>query len=397
MRFYFDTKAYYFSTNEETDQEERSLIFSQSKEYIKEYLKGGFSPEDTVGGTIKKFAPIVLFLCVVVLLIVFSVNKIVPGILFTFGGPFIVFGILMLLPSKKVEHVELPHTAKIPKGVGAAMSISVGLGVVIPAVLAPKYGYSKAFMAGGASWFVLAGLFFIVYTLIGMARFKRAFKNSVQGRCIGYIKMIEGNGSDSSYHRMYITGAPVFEYSINGSTYKAFQEDNMRTGRLSPYVGDIVELGVLPEDPYAVFYHENKNARIFAFVMSFIALAAGIFLFCMLPAVNDNGGFAVNTRGGQVLLAKAKFDDKTIESYLKTSDFTIEYATVKAIYEESGITVMEFSNGVKQRLSDDDKKKYHEGLGVYLIRPADGGAGLNFIADEWEYTGTRQVTGLSGQ
>ena len=53
MRFREDTKAYYFSTNYETDYEERSLIIDQSKDYVKEYLHTTFKPADTAGGTIK--------------------------------------------------------------------------------------------------------------------------------------------------------------------------------------------------------------------------------------------------------------------------------------------------------------------------------------------------------
>ena len=250
MRFREDVKAYYFSTNYETDYEERSLIIDQSKDYAKEYLHNTFKPADTAGGTIKKLLPIVIFGIIVALLIIFSINKMVSALIFTFGAFFILLGIAFFLPGNKDEQpIELPQHAKVPKVLPGAISIAFGLGVLVPAALAPTIGYAKATVAGGATWFVLGGLFFIVYTIIGFLRFSKASKNTVQGRCIGYIKMIEGGNNDNNVHsqRLFIVGAPVFEYTINGVTYQAFQEDNMRTGKLTPYVGDTVELGVAPD------------------------------------------------------------------------------------------------------------------------------------------------------
>ena len=55
MRFREDLKAYYFSQNPETDTEERSIIYEQTKDYLKEYLHTTFKPADTTGGTVKKF------------------------------------------------------------------------------------------------------------------------------------------------------------------------------------------------------------------------------------------------------------------------------------------------------------------------------------------------------
>jgi hypothetical protein len=396
MRFYEDLKAYYFSKNPVTDAEERSLIISQSREYVKEYVGNILGPEDSVRGNIKKFLPIALFVIVVALLIIFSINKIVPALLFTFGGVFILFGIAFLIPAKKTEQRELPNTAKVPRAIPGAAAIAFGLGVIVPAAAAPTYGYAKSMVAGGATWFVLGGLFFIVYSVIGFLRFSKASRNTVQGRCIGYIKMVDGgNGKDSNINiqRYYITGAPVFEYSINGITYQAFQEDNMRTGMLTPNVGDIVELGVHPDDPYAVFYHRNTGAKIFAIALSVLALAAGIFLFCMVPTVNDNGGFVVNTMGGQTRLAKAKFDDKTIAKYI-TGDYTIEYVTVTGTHETNGMPAVDLSNGRGLILQEKEKDKYPIGAEIYVVYPADGSASLNFRAEEWEYAGTREVKGL---
>ena len=366
MRFREDLKAYYFSTNHETDSEERSIIYEQTKDYLKEYLHTTFKPADTTGGTVKKFLPIVIFAIAVVLLIIFSINKMIPALIFTFGGVFILFGIAFFLPGNKDEETpELPQHSKVPKAIPGAAIIAFGL-------------------------------FFIVYTIVGYLRFSKASKNTVQGKCIGYIKMVDGDNNNSStinHPRYYITGAPVFEYTINGVTYQAFQEDNMRTGKLTPYVGDTVELGVMPDDPYAVFYHKNTGAKIFAIVMSVIVLAAGIFVFCMLPSINDNGGFVVNTMGGQTRLAKAKFDDKTIAKYI-TVDYTIEYVKVTGTHETNGMPVVDLSNGRGLILQEKDKDKYPVGTELYVVYPVDGSASLNFRAEEWEYSGTHEVKGL---
>ena len=395
MRFYEDLKAYYFSKNPETDAEERSLIYEQTKDYIKDYLHTTFKPADTAEGTVKKFFPIVIFVIAVALLIIFSINKMISALIFTFGGLFILFGVAFFLPgNKNQEAAELPQHSKVPKAIPGAAMIAFGLGVIVPAVFAPTIGYAKAFAAGGGTWFVLGGLFFIVYTGIGFLRFSKASKNTVQGKCIGYIKQIESSKSDTvNYHRLYIIGAPVFEYTINGVTYQAFQEDNMRTGKLTPYVGDTVELGVMPDDPYAVFYHKNTGAKIFAIVMSVIVLAAGVFIFCMLPSINDNGGFVVNTMGGQTRLAKAKFDDKTIAKYI-TVDYTIEYVKVTGTHENNGMPAVDLSNGRGLILQEKEKDKYPVGTEIYVVYPVDGSASLNFRAEEWEYAGTHEVKGL---
>ncbi len=396
MRFYEDLDYYYFSENPISDDEERSIIYEQSIGYLKDQMGRAFRPEASAGANAKKYFPIALFAIAVILLIFFSINKMVGALIFTFGGIFIAFGIMALLPGNKDQQVELPQQAKIPRGVGAAIAIMIGLAVIIPAIIAPKFGYTKSFLIAGGAWFTLAGLFFIVYTIIGMARFSRAQKNSVQGKCIGYIKMLEGSGSDNSYHqRRIVTGTPVFEYTIRGITYKAFQEDNMRTGRLTPNVGDTVDLGVLPEDPYAVFYHKNTNARVIAFVLSIMALAAGIFLFCMVPKFDDSKGFRVNTMGGDVQIAKAQFNDKDIEKKIGTSDYTIEYLTVKSVYEEDGTWYVEFTNGRKSKLGAGAEKEYSDGMSVYMIIPDDKTKGvITFLAEDYEYAGSKPVVGL---
>ncbi|MBR6475281.1 MAG: hypothetical protein IKS98_07500 [Lachnospiraceae bacterium] len=394
MRFFEDTNAYYFSTFPNTDVDERDAVIENSKDYVKDYVKTTFGPEDTVGGTVKKYIPIAIFVIAVILLIIFSINKMVAGILFTFGGVFVLFGIAALLPGEPdPNQIELPHQGKIPKGIISAVAIMIGLAVIIPAILAPSLGYAKASIIGGGAWFVTAGLFFIVYIIYGIMRYSKAKKNSVQAKCIGYIKMIESGNSDGHHQRLFITGTPVFEYQIHGIDYKAFQEDNMRTGTLTPLVGDVVELGVLPEDPYAVFYHKNTGAKIFAVVLSVIAIAAGVFLFCMVPNVNDNGGFIVNTMGGQTRLAKAKFDDKTIAKYI-SGDYTIEYVKVTGVHESNGMPAVDLSNGRGLILQENEKDKYPVGTELYVVYPVDGSACLNLRAEEWEYAGTREVKGL---
>ena len=55
MRFHEEYNAYYFSKNPATDPEERSIIIDQAKEYVKEYAGNMFRPEDSVGGTVKKY------------------------------------------------------------------------------------------------------------------------------------------------------------------------------------------------------------------------------------------------------------------------------------------------------------------------------------------------------
>lgn len=395
MRFHEDTNAYYFSTYPNTDADERSAVIEQSKDYVKEYVKTTFGPEDTLAGNIKKYAPIALFLIAVILLIIFSLNKMIPGILFTFGGVFVFFGILALLPGEPdPNQVELPNQGRIPKGVISAVAIMVGLGVIIPAIIAPSVGYSKAAVIGGGTWFVTGGVFFVFYTIYALIRFSKAKKNAVQAKCIGYLKMIEGGNTDGNHQRMYITGTPVFEYQINGVEYKAFQEDNMRTGTLSPLVGDVVELGVLPNDPYAVFYHKNTGAKIFAIVMSVIAIAAGVFLFCMVPNVNDNGGFVVTTMGGQKRLSKVKFDDKYIQKYITAPDYTIELDKVASVTVVDGSPVIEMASGRKLKIQDNEKDKYPVGTELYLVTPSDGSAVLNLRYEDWEYTGTHEVKGL---
>ena len=93
------------------------------------------------------------------------------------------------------------------------------------------------------------------------------------------------------------------------------------------------------------------------------------------------------------MLAKAKFDDKTIAKYLNT-DYTIEYVTVTAAYDLDGSPVVELSNGKGLILKADEKDKYPVGTAVYVVKPLDGSAGLNFRAEEWEYAGSHEVIGL---
>ena len=397
MRFYEDLNYYYFSTNPETDEEERSIIIESQTQYAKEYLHEALKPEPTLVGNIVKFSAIGVFVLAVALLIIFSLNKMVAPIFFTFGGLFILFGIAVAIPGKKEEQIELPQQAKMPKGLGFALLMGIGFTIIAPAIIAPKFGYSKAAIAACGTMFLFAGLFFIAYTIVGMVRYSRAMKETVQGRCIGYIKMLDSGDSDgNTYSRRLIVGTPVYEYHYNGNDYKAFQEDDLKSGRLKPDVGEVVELGVLPGEPYSVFCHKNTGGKVIAIVISLIALAAGIFLFAMVPSASDNNGFAVNTAGGQVILSRAKFDDKLIESYISTSEYTIEYVTVTSVYEINGRWAIDISNGQTRMIAADEADKFHEGTCVYIVTPANGTPGLNFIADYWEYSGDREVIGLPG-
>ncbi len=161
-------------------------------------------------------------------------------------------------------------------------------------------------------------------------------------------------------------------------------------------MGEVVELGILPEDPYSIFCHKNTGGKALAIVISLIAVAAGIFLFTMVPSVNDNNGFSVNTAGGNVILSKAKFDDKLIESYISTSDYSIEYVTVTSVYEIDGRWAIDVSNGSTRVIAEDEADKYQEGTCVYIVTPTNGTPGINFIAEYWEYSGDREVIGLPG-
>lgn len=391
MRFYDDIKYYYFSTNRSTDDEERSIIIRQGMEFFKEEMSAGFKPEKSVFSNVVKYSAIAAFIGAVALIFYFSKTSNVAGILYTFAGVFIMIGVLAAIPSRTPQK-DLPRRAKMHPLVGSALCISIGLGVLIPAIIAPSYGYTKAFVAGGASWFVTGGLFFVFYTFLSIIRQARTAGNVITGKCIGYIKMVDStNGDVVNHQRLYTIGTPVFEYYFNGETYRAFQEDDLRTGVLKPAVGETAELTIDPADPYNIYYRKNTAARTLTFALALMALAAGIAMFCFLPNVNDNNGFSVNTQGGQVRLAKAKFDDDLIESYIKTSDFTIGYYMVVSSKENGDSAVIELSNGNHRSIPGSDRDKYYEGAGVYVITPAGGGAGINFMADEWEYSGTREI------
>ena len=395
MRFYDDIGYYHFSTQPTTDAQEKREIFDEKIEYGKDFFRTAFKPEKTVFGNIVKYLALGVFALAVLLMVLFSIYKIVAGILYTFGGLFIIFGIMMLIPTK-VEQIDLPGQAKLPKPIGCGLFFLLGLSVIVPAAIAPTQGYTKATVGGIATAFLLSGLFIIVYTLYGVIRQSRAMKEKVTGKCIGYIKMVDGsNNSHNDYFHLVVTATPVFEYFYKGRTYKAFQESAIKTGAPTIAVGETVDLGVLPEDPYAVYYRKTSFATVFAIVLALLAVAAGVFLFWMMPNVNDENGFVVNTMGGEARLAKAQFDDALIESYVETSDFTIEYVTVTSVYNVEGTQwAMDLSNGTKRAIVEEDKDKYYEGCGIYLVIPGEGSAGLSFIADDWEYTGTKEVINM---
>lgn len=390
MRFYEDTDYYYFSTEPTTDDLECAIVLEKSKEYFKQMMSEGFRPEKSAYMNIVKYSVLTVFFGAIALMIYFSSAKNVAGVLYTFAGLFIAFGIFALFPSKKPVQ-DLPGRAKLPRALGGAIPISVGLAVLIPAIMAPAWGFGKAMIAGAASIFVIAALFFIFYTVSQIIRQNKTSGHTLTGKCIGYVKMLDSDGNNSSYHARSIVGAPVFEYYFNGEIYKAFQEDNLRTGVLMPAVGESVELTIDTSDPYNIYHKKNTGTRVFIFVLSFISLAVGIGLFCFLPNVNDNEGFSVGTMGGQVRLAKAKFDDNTIESYTKTSDFTIGYYTVVSTRDQGDSVIVELSGGKMRSIPLSDKDKYYDGAGVYIVESANGSGGISFMADEWEYTGSREI------
>lgn len=392
MKFYDDTKYYHFSTEQTTDAEERQILLEERIEYTKEFVGKTFGPEKTVSDSIKKYIVIGGFAIAVILLIIFSLNKIVPGIIYTFAGLCIFFGILILLPGNKNDQsIDLPGQAKLPKPVFSTLMFIFGIAIIIPAALAPTQGYAKATVGGIATFFVITGIFFICYTIYGITRRSRAMKEKVNAKCIGYIKMIGSSDNNHGASHLVITGTPVFEYYYKGRKFQAFQEGAIKTGALSPAVGETVEVGVLPEDPYDVFYRKNTAANIFAIVLSLLAIGAGVFMFIMLPNISDENGFSVNTMGGEVQLAKSQFDDELIESYVNTSEFTIEYVTVTSVYQVGEQWAMDLSNDTKRGIIAEDKDKYYEGCGIYLVIPGEGSQGLSFIADEWEYTGSHEV------
>ena len=94
--------------------------------------------------------------------------------------------------------------------------------------------------------------------------------------------------------------------------------------------------------------------------------------------------------GGQVNLAKAQIDDETIEGYLGTDKYTVEYATVTSIKGN----YIYLSNDSKRKITDEDLDRYSVGAGVYLAIPEGEDTGLIIIADEWEYVGSHEVIGL---
>ena len=392
MKFYDDTKYYHFSAEQTTDAEERQILLEERMEYAKEFMGKAFGPEKTAGDNIKKYIVIGGFVLAVILLVIFSLNKIVPGIIYTLAGLFFFFGVLSLLPSdKNYQSIDLPGQAKLPKPIFCSLMFILGIAVIVPAALAPSQGYAKATVGGIATGFLIAGIFFIGYTIYGIARHSRAMKEKVNAKCIGYIKMVGSSNNEHGGSHLVVTGTPVFEYHYNGRKFQAFQESAIKTGALSPAVGEIVEVGVIPEDPYDIYYRKTTAAKVLAFVLSLLAIGAGVFMFIMLPQVNDKNGFSVNTMGGEVQLAKAQFDDALIESYVNTSDFTIEYVTVTSVYQVGEQWAMDLSNDTKRGIIEEDKDKYYEGCGIYLVIPGEGSQGLSFIADEWEYTGSHEV------
>lgn len=395
MRFYDDTKYYHFSTSPTTDDAERVLIVQERLEYAKEMMTDAFKPEGSIGKTIYKLSVPIVFFAAIIGMVLCSMTGRAGLILYIFGGLFIFFGIIAAL-SPKTEIRQLPGQVVLPRGLSCLLCSAIGLAVIVPSVLAPKIGYAKAFVTTGAWFFLIGGIVIAACIIFNIIRNNRAGNNQVNATCIGYVKMAGGSDNDMGAYHAIITVTPVFEYYFEGQMYRAFQEDDIRNSKRQIAVGDTVELGVDANDPYNICYRKNIGSKIFGLVLCLISIAAGIFLFVMLPGVNDSQGFKVDTMGGQVTLAKAQFDDKMIEDKIGTDDFTIEYAEVEKIYEEDGMWFIDLSNGDRRRITEDSTDDYEEGEGLYLVTPADGSAGINFTADDWEYSGDRTVIGYPG-
>ena len=395
MRFYEDYDYYYFSKDQTTSAEERSIIAQKELSYAKDFMKTSFAPEDTPAGNIKKYFPIAVFLIGVILAIVFSLMKMVTACVCTFGGIFTFFGILMMIPADPSngndELEKRPGQSKLPKGLVGLICIGFGLAIIIPTLMAPSIGGGKAALITGGLWFTLGGILFIADTIVRAVRSRIAYTEDVNGTCIGYVKMIEGSDSGNGTGRRYVVGAPVFEYYYNGTTYQAFQDNDMRTGTLTPSLGSPAEIKVNPNDPCDIKYHNNIGGRIFAMIMAIICLGVGVFILTNISNF-DTSNFKVTTLGGEVG-GKAQVTDEMIAEYV-TGDFTITYVTVEKKYQEEDVWLVDLSNGETKRLSDDDVEKYEEGTAFYLVTPVDGSSGINFMADEWEYAGSHTVQGM---
>ena len=393
MQYFKDYQFYYFSTESVTSAEERSEIVQQELGAAKEFFKTSFAPEDNLVGNIKKYFPVVLFLTGVILAVVFSLMKMVTACVCTFGAIFTVFGIIAMLPVKHEDETlkKKPGKSKLPTWFAGLICIGFGISIIIPTLMSSVIGVGKSVALTGAMFFTLGGLFFLCDTLIRAVRSRTAYTEDVTGTCIGYVKMTDGSSNNNGRGRIYIVGTPVFEYYYNGQTYQAFQDNDMRTGALKPAVGSVEEIKVNPSDPYDIKYHNNTGGRIFAMIMALLCLGVGIFLFAYLPNVSDSG-VKISTLSGEVGNGKARFDDDMIAEYI-TGDFTVSYVTVEKKYQEDGVWLVDLSDGQTRRLGDDDVDKYEVGTAFYIVSPVGGGSGINFLADDWEYSGSHTVHG----
>ena len=144
MRYYDDTGYYHFSTSPTTDAEERSIILQERLEYTRELFGSSFRPADNAKDNVLKYGALGVFILAVILLILFSTNGMVGGVLYTFGGMFLIFGIMYAIPAKPAMNMDLPGQAKIPKPVGSTFMILIGLAVIVPAAIAPAFGFTKS-------------------------------------------------------------------------------------------------------------------------------------------------------------------------------------------------------------------------------------------------------------
>lgn len=397
MRFTDNYDFYYFSTQPVSDAEEMSEIYTQQREYVKGFMIKSFTPSDDPVENIKKFVPVGIFLLAVAAMIICAMNKLVTPVIYIFGGVFILFGILGLISSGGNDQLYdgVPQTGKMPPKLGGMIALVIGLSVIAPEIFVSQLGSAKVLMIMGACGFGFVGLLFIGITIGGFIRNAKCYDEEANATCIGYLKSISSSNDEGSGH-IYVIGVPVFEYYYNGQTYKAFQLGDMRSGRLSPECGSNVQIKVNSNDPEDILFHKNIGAKIFAIVLSLIAIVCSIFLFKMLPNVQDSS-FRATTLGGDVGDTREPFDDETIAKYLSTDDYTINYYTVVDQYREDDVMVIEVNDGLKIGVKDEDADRYAEGTSFYYIKPNDGSGAVSFRADEYVYTGSHQVIGAPAE
>lgn len=392
MRLRDNYDYYYFSTEPVSDEEERSEIINQQRLYAKEIMLDSLRPSDDPVENIKKYFPIGVFFLAVILMFVFSFMKMVAPIVYTFGGVFVFFGIMAAIPGNKNKPLydDVPQNAKLPKWIVSPMVILIGLAIIIPELIVSEIGHAGALVTMAGLGFGFAGILMIAITISGFIKL-RSYSEEVNASCIGYLKSTSSSRDDTG-GMIFIIGTPVFEYYYNGQTYKAFQVDDFRGGRLKPERGGTVQIKVNPDDPEDIMFSKSIAGKVLVIFLALLSLGASVFLFSRLTSVSDEG-YHVTTLGGKVGDTRAEFNDDTIAKHLSTDNYTIRYVTVESKYREDDQWLLDLSDGTTIGITDDVAYRYEEGTSFYNIKPADGSAGINFMADEYRYTGSREVIG----